>query len=434
MGQKTSMTQDSEVESQMRALGQRAMVAARQLAAIDTSAKNTALIRLAELLEAPQSQPLLMEANARDLAAGAEAGLSPAMLDRLRLTPARMQGMIEGIRQVAALPDPVGEDLGQHNHPKGFVIRKVRVPIGVIGIVYESRPNVTIDCAALCLKSGNATILRGGREAWHSNLALARVIQKALAETGLPENAVQLVPTTDRAALQALLKLDDCIHCLIPRGGEGLIRFVAEHARMPVIKHYKGVCNVYLDASAARKKAIDITVNAKCHRPGVCNAAENLVVHEAVLRTVFPEVAKALKDAGVELRVDPAAAAALEAFGGIPFKMAQEADYAEEYLDLILAVKTVPDLDTAIRFINNHGSGHSDAIITEDADAAARFQLEVDSATVYWNVSTRFTDGFEFGLGAEIGISTDKLHARGPMGLTELTSYKYVISGHGEIR
>lgn len=428
------MNQDIQVESLVREIGQRALAASRKLAAVDTARKNAALIRLAELLEAPQTQPVLLEANQLDLQAGVEAGLSPAMLDRLRLTPQRVAGMIEGIRQVAALPDPVGELLDTFQHRKGFTLRKVRVPIGVIGIIYESRPNVTIDCASLCLKSGNATILRGGREAFHSNRALSTIINKALQETGLPEDAVQLVPTTDRSALQALLKLDDCIHCLIPRGGEGLIRFVSEHARMPVIKHYKGVCNIYLDAGAERRKSVQVTVNAKCQRPGVCNAAENLVVHEAVLQSVFPEVAKALKDAGVELRVDEPAAAALKNFGGIPFKMATEEDYHEEYLDLILAVKTVPDLASAISFINNHGSGHSDAILTEDPGAAARFQLEVDSATVYWNVSTRFTDGFEFGLGAEIGISTDKLHARGPMGLTELTSYKYLISGQGEIR
>jgi len=422
------MKNDSEVERQIRDIARRALDASRLLAAIPTRDRDTALIRIAELLEAPQTLPMLLEANERDLAAGQAVGLSEALLDRLRLTPRRVRAMAEGARQVAALPDPVGEILEKQTHRKGFTIEKVRVPIGVIGIIYESRPNVTIDCAVLCLKSGNATILRGGREAFHSNMALARVIQKAFDETGTPMDAVQLIPTVDRFALNVLLKADDCIHCLIPRGGEGLIRFVSENARMPVIKHYKGVCNVYLDAAAERKTAIRVTVNAKCQRP------ENLVVHAAVLDTVFPEVAKALKDEGVELRVDAPAAGALKAFGPIPFSIATEEDYHTEYLDKILSVKTVDSLEEAIRFVNTYGSGHSDAIITTDQAAAARFQEEVDSATVYWNVSTRFTDGFEFGLGAEIGISTDKLHARGPMGLKELTTYKYLIKGHGELK
>jgi glutamate-5-semialdehyde dehydrogenase len=425
---------ENEVEKAVKAMARKALVASRQLAALSTEQKNAALTRIAELLEAPQTLPMLLEANEKDLQAGAAMGLADAMLDRLRLTPQRIKGMIEGTRQVAALEDPVGTTLEEKTHKKGFTIEKVRVPIGVIGIVYESRPNVTIDCAVLCLKSGNATILRGGREAYNSNMALATVIQKALAETGLPEDAVQLIPTVDRYALNVLLKLDAYIHCLIPRGGEGLIRFVAENARMPVIKHYKGVCNIYLDASADRQMAIKVAVNAKCQRPGVCNAAENLIVHESLMETVFPLVAKALKEEGVELRVDAPAAKELEAFGAIPFTMATEEDYDTEYLEKIISVKTVPDLGSAIDFINTYGSGHSDAIITEDAEAARQFQTEVDAATVYWNVSTRFTDGFEFGLGAEIGISTDKLHARGPMGLNELTTYKYLIRGHGEIK
>jgi glutamate-5-semialdehyde dehydrogenase len=425
---------DSDVEKQIRGIARKALASSRKLAAVPTEKRNEALLRLAELLEAPQTGPMLAEANERDLEAGRSYGLSDALLDRLRLTPQRIAAMVEGARQVAALPDPVGEILESSRHRKGFAIEKVRVPIGVIGIIYESRPNVTIDCAVLCLKSGNATILRGGREAFHSNQALARVIERAFTETGIPADAVQLIPTVERYALNILLECDDCIHCLIPRGGEGLIRFVAENARMPVIKHYKGVCNVYLDSAADRQTAIPVTVNAKCQRPSVCNAAENLVVHRDVLQSVFPEVAKALKEAGVELRVDPPAAEALDAFGAIPHQPATEADYDTEYLDRILSVKTVDSLDEAIAFINHHGSGHSDAIITHDPAAAARFQREVDAATVYWNVSTRFTDGFEFGLGAEIGISTDKLHARGPMGLRELTSYKYLIRGNGEIK
>lgn len=425
---------ESEIEKSIQTIARDALAASHQLASVSTELKNAALLRIAELLEAPESLPLLMEANERDLQTGASLGLSDAMLDRLRLTPQRIKGMVEGTRQVAGLEDPVGAILERKTHKQGFEIEKVRVPIGVVGIIYESRPNVTIDCAVLCLKSGNATILRGGREAYHSNMALASIIQRAFIDTGLPEKAVQLIPTVDRFALNVLLKLDDYIHCLIPRGGEGLIRFVAENARMPVIKHYKGVCNIYLDAAAERQKAIKVSVNAKCQRPSVCNAAENLVVHKDVLESVFTDVAKALKEEGVQLRVDEPAAEILNAFGGIPFTMATEEDYDTEYLDKIIAVKTVDNLNEAIAFVNQYGSGHSDAILTEDADAAARFQTEVDSATVYWNVSTRFTDGFEFGLGAEIGISTDKLHARGPMGLNELTTYKYLIRGHGEIK
>jgi len=425
---------ENDVEKQIRAMARGALAASRKLATVPTAAKNAALIRIAELLEAPQSQPLLLAANERDLQTAAALGLAPAMLDRLRLTPQRVRAMVEGARQVAALPDPVGTVLETRTHKQGFKIEKVRVPIGVIGIIFEARPNVTIDCAVLCLKSGNATILRGGREAFHSNMALAAIIRKALDDTGLPGDAVQLVPTVDRHALTVLLQSDDCIHCMIPRGGEGLIRFVAENARMPVIKHYKGVCNVYLDAAVDRQKAIKVTLNAKCQRPGVCNAAENLVVHKDALHSVFPLVAKALKEEGVELRVDEPAAKELRDFGAIPFSIATDDDYRTEYLDRIISVKTVPDLDAAIAFVNAYGSSHSDAILTEDAVAAERFLSEVDSATVYWNVSTRFTDGFEFGLGAEIGISTDKLHARGPMGLNELTTYKYLIRGHGEVR
>ena len=425
---------ESEVEKTILDVAKRARAASHQLAALSTAQKNAALLRIAEILEAPETLPVLLEANERDLQTGASLGLSEAMLDRLRLTPERIKGMVEGTRQVADLKDPVGAILEQKTHRKGFTIEKVRVPIGVIGIIYESRPNVTIDCAVLCLKSGNSTILRGGREAFHSNMALAAIIRRALEETGLPIYAIQLIPTVDRYALTVLMKLDEYVHCIIPRGGEGLIRFVSENARMPVIKHYKGVCNIYLDADAERQKSIKVTVNAKCQRPSVCNAAENLIVHKDVLQSIFPDIAKALKEEGVQLRVDDRAAETLEAFGGIPFTMATEEDYHTEYVDKIIAIKTVDNLVEAIAFVNTYGSGHSDAILTENEEAAARFQTEVDAATVYWNVSTRFTDGFEFGLGAEIGISTDKLHARGPMGLNELTTYKYLIRGHGEIK
>jgi len=425
---------EREVEQTILDIAKQALSASRQLAALSTQQKNAALLRIAEILESPDTLPVLLEANEKDLQTGASLGLSDALLDRLRLTPQRINGMIEGTRQVADLNDPVGAILEEKTHKKGFSIQKIRVPIGVIGIIYESRPNVTIDCAVLCLKSGNATILRGGREAYHSNMALADIIRRALRDTGVPVDSVQLIPTVDRYALNVLMKLDDYVHCIIPRGGEGLIRFVAENARMPVIKHYKGVCNVYLDAAAERSKAIKVTVNAKCQRPSVCNAAENLVVHKEVLQSIFPDVAKALMDEGVELRVDEQAATVLKASGGIPFSMATDEDYHTEYLEKIISVKTVGSLREAIDFVNTYGSGHSDAIITEDAAAAGTFQTEVDAATVYWNVSTRFTDGFEFGLGAEIGISTDKLHARGPMGLNELTTYKYLIRGSGEIK
>ncbi len=341
--------------------------------------------------------------------------------------------MAEGVRQVIALPDPVGEVLETTTRPNGIEIQKVRVPIGVIGIIYESRPNVTIDCAALCLKAGNASILRGGKEAIHSNTALAGLVTQALRETGLPEDAVQLVPTTDRGALTALLKRDDLIHCIIPRGGEGLIRFVAQNSTIPVIKHYKGVCSVYLDRAADPAMAEAIVINAKVQRPSVCNAAEKLLVHRDVAAVLLPRVGRALAERKVELRCDECAAAILTQ-AGVATKPATASDWDEEYLDLIIAVKVVDSLDDAVTFINTHGSAHSDAIVSADEAAAERFLNGVDSATVFWNASTRFNDGFEFGFGAEIGISTDRLHARGPMGLRELCTYKYQIRGTGQIR
>lgn len=410
-----------------------ALAASHELATLTRAQKDAALLRIAAALEDADQQSAVLAANALDLAAAVENDLSPAMQDRLRLTPARMDGIAAGVRQIAALPDPVGAVLETTTHPQGFTIAKRRVPIGVIGIVYESRPNVTVDCAALCLKSGNATILRGGKEAIHSNGALANLIATALMETGLSRNAVQLIPVADRSALLHLLHADSTVHCLIPRGGEGLIRFVAENARMPVIKHYKGICNIYLDAEADAELALPIVVNAKCQRPGVCNAAENLVVHQSLLTTVLPEVARALLAKGVELRADGAAATAL-AEAHIATVPATEEDFATEYLDNIISIKTVASLEEAVAIIHRYGSGHSDAIVTRNAHTAGQFQTKVDSAAVYWNVSTRFTDGFEFGMGAEIGISTDKLHARGPMGLNELCSYKYIISGNGQIR
>ncbi|MDX2108677.1 MAG: glutamate-5-semialdehyde dehydrogenase [Verrucomicrobiota bacterium] len=421
----------SELALTIRTLAEAALAASRQLAVLSTDRKNAVLTTLASLLES--ETPALLAENAKDLAAGEANGLTAALLDRLRLSQQRLSQMADGVRQVASLPDPLGELLETTTRPNGIIIRKVRVPIGVIGIIYEARPNVTIDCAALCFKSGNAAILRGGKEAVHSNAALAALVRRALRQHGVPEDCVQIIPTTDRTALEHLLKLDDLVNCIIPRGGEALIRFVAEHARMPVIKHYKGVCNLYIHLGTDVEMAVEIAINAKCQRPGVCNAIENLFVHEGAAERILPVVARALVAKGVELRGD-AATISLLTKKGIPVVPATEEDYFEEYLALILAVKIVPDLSAAIDAVNHYGSHHSDAILTGDAYAAERFLNEVDSATVYWNASTRFTDGYEFGFGAEIGISTDKLHARGPMGLRELTTYKFTITGTGQIR
>lgn len=413
-------------------IAERARAASLALATVPTAAKNAALHRLAELL--PASADTLLTANARDLEEARANGLPPYQIDRLTLTPSRIAQIAEGVRQVAALPDPVGEVLDTTERPNGLRIRRVRVPIGVIGIVFEARPNVTIDCAVLCLKSGNASILRGGREIFHTNIALASLVAQALAHAGLPADAVQLIPTTDRAALNTLLKLDQLIHCIIPRGGESLIRFVAENSTIPVIKHYTGVCFVYVDRDADPAMAERILVNAKCQRPGVCNAAEQLLVHRDIAPSFLPAAARALGAAkNVELRCDAASAALLRA-AGLPARDAVPADFKAEFLDYILAVRIVDSLDAAIATINRDSSGHSEAIVTRDAAAAARFQAGCDSSAVFWNASTRFNDGFEFGLGAEIGISTDRLHARGPMGLRELCSYKWLVDGEGQVR
>jgi glutamate-5-semialdehyde dehydrogenase len=401
------------------------------LATASAETKNAALTRLAELL--PASADALLAANAKDLAAAEDHKLSGAQIDRLTLDAKRITQMAEGVRQVAALPDPVGEELERTVRPNGLEIRKIRVPIGVIGIIYEARPNVTVDCAVLCLKSGNAAILRGGKEIFNTNTALAALVAEALAESGLPADAVQLIPTTDRAALTTLLKLDEFIHCIIPRGGESLIRFVMEHSTIPVIKHFKGVCFVYVDKDADPDMAERIVVNAKAQRPGVCNAAEQLLIHADAAGTLLPRLARALIEKKVELRCDAASAAILEKHG-LAHRAAAPKDFTSEFLDLIIAVRVTPSLEDAVATINRDSSAHSDAIVTRDAATAQRFFAGVDSATVFWNASTRFSDGFEFGLGAEIGISTDRLHARGPMGLRELCSYKYVITGTGQVR
>ncbi|NCX71377.1 MAG: glutamate-5-semialdehyde dehydrogenase [Rhodobacteraceae bacterium] len=415
--------------SEIKEIAIRARKASLNLSSATTAEKNDALQAIARGIES--NRKLLKEENEKDLAMAEENGLSEAMVDRLRLTHERIDSMVKGLRQLIELPDPVGAVLETKERPNGLEINKVRVPIGVIGIIYESRPNVTIDCAGLCLKSGNASILRGGKEAMHSNRAMASIITEALQESPLPDDAVQLISTVEREALNHLLTMDEYVHCIIPRGGEGLIRFVAENSRVPVIKHYKGVCNLFIDASADLNMAEKIAVSSKCGRPGVCNAIENLVVEASIAEEFLPRVAKQLTEQGCELIVDEKAGTILKDF---TTRTATDEDYAEEFLDLRLSVKVVDSLDEAISFVNQYGSGHSESIITSNKKRAESFLNEVDASSVYWNASTRFTDGFEFGLGAEIGISTDRLHARGPMGLEELCTYKYQIIGSGQFK
>ena len=409
------------------ALGRRARAAARTLATVTTAQKDSWLRSAAAALEAGAAD--LLAANERDLAAAVEHGLTKAQIDRLRLTPARIKAAADGLREVAALADPVGRVLEGGVRPNGLHVTKVGVPLGVILFIYESRPNVTVDAAALAVKSGNALILRGGKEALHSNAALHRVLAAALRDTGLPADAVQRVDTTDRAAVGHLLKLRESIDLVIPRGGEGLIERVCREATMPVLKHYRGNCHVYVDRAADLDMATRIIVNAKCQRPGVCNAAESLLVHADVADRFLPAAAAALREKGVELRGCERTRAIVPGVTA-----ATDDDYAAEYLDLVLSVKVVDSLEAAADHIARYGSGHTEAIVTTDVRAADRFTALVDSAAVMVNASTRFNDGFELGLGAEIGISTDKLHARGPCGLRELTSYKYVVRGDGHVR
>ncbi len=409
-------------------MGRKARAAALALAQLTTEQKNRVLESMAdELLE---RQPDIFSANAKDLAAAEENGLTKAMIDRLTLDPRRLLAIADGLRQVAALPDPVGEVLSQWTRPNGLEITKIRVPIGVVGIIYESRPNVTADAAGLCFKSGNATILRGGKESIHSNIAIAAALEAGGRRVGMPPNCVQLIATTDREAVEHLCGMDKYLDLIIPRGGKGLIEAVVSMARMPVIKHYDGICHVYVDKDADLLMAGEIAINAKCQKPGVCNALETLLVHHDIAARFYSTAGPALMAKGVELRGDPSVRSAL----GDAVIPATEADWDTEYLDLILAVKTVNSLEEAINHINTHGSKHSDSIITSDPAAAEKFMAAVDSACVFWNASTRFNDGEEFGFGAEIGISTDKLHARGPMALPELTSYKYLIRGTGQVR
>lgn len=420
------------LEKSIRETGARARAASRQLAKLSSAQKSAVLLSMADELVA--GADALVRANAEDLARAESAGLTKAAIDRLRLTPERIAGMADGIRQVAGLPDPAGEILREWTRPNGIRITKIRTPIGVIGIIYESRPNVTSDAAVLCLKTGNAVILRGGSEAIASNIAIAAALQAGGAKAGLPEDAVQLIPTTDRDAVRVMAQMDEFMDVIIPRGGHSLIEKVVEHARMPVIKHYHGVCHVYVDKAADLDMALAIAVNAKCQRPGVCNAMETLLVHRDVAEAFFAMAAPAFQKFPVEMRADPEAHRLLAALGYKPLGEANEDSWRTEYLELILSVRVVGGLDDAVAHLEKYGSHHSDAIVTDDPAAAEKFLREADSATVYWNASTRFTDGGEFGFGAEIGISTDKLHARGPMGLEELTSYKYLIRGTGQVR
>jgi glutamate-5-semialdehyde dehydrogenase len=409
----------------------RARAASLDLAVSAPAARNAALEAIAAGIDA--SHAAILEANAADVSAAARAGIAAAALDRLTLTPERLARLSESVRQVARLPDPLGEVLEEFTRPNGLRLRKVRVPIGVVAVIFEARPNVTVDCAVLCLKSGNASILRGGSEIFGTNRPLAAILSRALASAGLPADAVQLLPTQDRAAMDALLRLDGLVHCVIPRGGEGLIRYVSENSRIPVIKHFTGVCFIYLDKAADPAMAESICVNAKTQRPGVCNAAEQIVVHRQAAEALLPRVGRALASRGVELRCDPESRRILAASGLAPAAASPE-DFKTEFLSLVAAVRVVGSLDEAIAAINRDSSAHSDAIVTADKAAADRFLAGVDSAAVLWNASTRFNDGFEFGFGAEIGISTDRLHARGPMGLRELCSYKWLVTGTGQVR
>ena len=415
------------LQSDMVLMGDRAVAASRALAKLMPRKKNAILEAMSAELDARRDA--LKAANAKDMEEGKKAGLTAALLDRLLLNDARIDGMIKGIRSVVGLKDPVGSRISRWIRPNGLVIQKIRVPIGVIAIIYESRPNVTADAACLCIKTSNAVILRGGKESIHSNLAIADALQAGGQKKGLPEHSVQLVATTDRDAVRELVRLEGRVDLAIPRGGESLIRAVAEEALVPVIKHYQGVCHVYVDDTANFDMALNIIENAKCQRPAVCNAIEKVLVNAKVAQAFLPKMAERLQARNVELRGDAASRAIVPGM-----KEATEEDWYAEYLDLILAVKVVPDVHAAIEHINKYGSHHSDAIISEDEKNQEAFTQGVDSATVYVNASTRFTDGGEFGMGAEIGISTDKLHARGPMGLEELTTYKYVILGNGQIR
>lgn len=409
------------------AMAKDAKEASRSLRRLERAQKDHCLKLMAKKLLDRQEE--IIKENRKDLAGAREAGLSPAMIDRLTLNGHVIRGMADGLMEVAVLSDPVGEIRGMWKRPNGLQVGRVRIPLGVIGFIFESRPNVTVDAAGLCLKSGNAVILKGGSEAIYSNIILGNLLSEALNETGLPPKAVQVIPTTDREAVNILIGLDKYIDIIIPRGGEGLIRFVTDHSRIPVLKHYKGVCHIYVDSSASLDMAKEICYNAKVQRPGVCNAMETMLVHRDVAADFLPEMVKQFRDAGVELRGCP------KSVGLIPdMRPADESDWPEEFLDLILAVKIVSHMDEALDHIEKYGSNHTEAIITNDYNRSQRFLTEVDSSVVLINASTRFNDGNQLGLGAEIGINTSKLHAFGPMGLEELTTTKFIVYGQGQIR
>ncbi|MBW1870332.1 MAG: glutamate-5-semialdehyde dehydrogenase [Deltaproteobacteria bacterium] len=409
------------------AMAKDAREASRHLRRLERDQKDHCLNLMAKKLL--DSQEEIIKENQKDLAGANEAGLSPAMIDRLTLDGQVIRGMADGLMEVALLSDPVGEITGMWKRPNGLQVGRIRIPLGVIGFIFESRPNVTVDAAGLCLKSGNAVILKGGSEAIYSNIILGSLLSEALDETGLPPKAVQVIPTTDREAVNILIGLDEYIDIIIPRGGEGLIRFVTDHSRIPVLKHYKGVCHIYVDRSASLPMAREICYNAKVHRPGVCNAMETMLVHRDVAADFLPDMVNLFRDAGVELRGCP------ESVGLIPdMRPADESDWPREFLDLILAVKVVSHMDEALDHIEKYGSNHTEAIITNDYARSQRFLTEVDSSVVLINASTRFNDGNQLGLGAEIGINTSKLHAFGPMGLEELTTTKFIVYGQGQIR
>ena len=436
--EKQATVDKNDVSGEVRSLARRSRQAAREASQLSSADKNRALALMAEAVH--DDRTAILEANDRDMLAARQADEAGGRLDRLRLTDERIAGMVEGLLQIARLADPVGERLEELHPANGLLIERVCVPIGVIGIVYEARPNVTVDAAALTLKTGNAVILRGGSEALHSNRALVRALRRGLGEAGLAKDLVLLVESTDRASVDALITARGLVDVVIPRGGAGLIDRVVRHASVPVIETGVGNCHVYVDRDADTEMAIAIAVNAKAQRPSVCNAAETLLVHESVARGFLPAAAVALGERGVELRLDERAAAILNAgldrsrLSGIRLQAATEEDYETEYNDFILAVKVVSSLDEALVHIARYGTMHSEVIVTASEETAAAFLRSVDAAVVYHNASTRFTDGYEFGFGAEIGVSTQKLHARGPMGLRALTSYKYVVRGNGQIR
>jgi glutamate-5-semialdehyde dehydrogenase len=423
-----------DIKSYMQTVGKQAREASRAIARADTNQKNSALLAIAAAIRRDAAK--LLEANARDMEHARASGLDAALLDRLQINEKGVAGMAEGLEQIAALPDPVGEIDGLKFRPSGIQVGKMRVPLGVIGIIYEARPNVTADAAGLCLKSGNAAILRGGSEALHSNQAVAACVREGLKVAGLPDGVVQVIETTDRAAVGELITMKDYVDVIVPRGGKGLIERITGEARVPVIKHLHGNCHVYVDDRADLVKAVKIVENAKTQRYGTCNTTESLLVARGVATAVLPDIGRMLAGKGVEMRGCAEALAILQGAGiaADKLKPAVEADWTEEYLGPIIAVKVVDDIDAAMTHINTHGSQHTDAIVTEDYGRARRFLREVDSASVVVNASTRFADGFEYGLGAEIGISTDKIHARGPVGLEGLTSQKWVVLGDGHVR